>query len=628
MKVTQKTKKVTQEGWFSFPHCRAAAVLSVLLISHLFVSGQQNLPDTIRIEEVVVTGTRTEVARKNVPLTISTVSQEEIGLSNESAVLPVLSHRIPGLFVTEKGVTGFGVAQGSAGQISMRGVGGTAPNTQVLVLIDGHPQFQGLFSHPLPDAYVSSDIEKVEVIRGPASILYGSNAMAGAINLITKKQHKEGFSGKAKVSYGSFNTQKYMASGGLKEGPFSIFASVNHNRTNGHRDSSAFKITNGFIKAGYNASENISIMADFNIADFTSEDPGSIYDPAFFGIDILRGKTSLSVKNDFNNTEGGLIAFYNFGDHQFTDGWKSNDYHAGVSLYQGLQLFQGNRITLGADYKTVGGIANKGMAADEWQRVWDLAGYSYVQQTLFEKLTLSAGLRLENNSMYGLETIPQTGFSFHPNNQTTFKGSWSKGFRSPSLMELYLYAPNPDLEPENLSNYEIGITRNSANRKIRAGLTLFIIEGKNLIEVRPNDDGPPPVIRRNVGSFSNKGVEAEFSWQATRHLNFSSNYSYIHLDKPRLAAPKHQFYFEGSFSKNRFRANLAFQQIADLYTKTEGDTPVTESYSLANLMLSYQLNKNFEVYISGKNLLDQEYSINYGYPMPGATVFTGFNINF
>jgi outer membrane cobalamin receptor len=608
--------------------------LKELLIPAAFVlltiSGysQESLKDTIQIDEVVVTASRIEVSRKNVPLTVSSVTRTEIELSNESAVLPVLSHRIPGMFVTERGVTGFGVASGSAGQINMRGVGGTAPNTQILVLIDGHPQFQGIFAHPLPDAYVSSDVEKVEVIRGPGSIIYGSNAMAGAINIITKKQKEDGFSGNARLSYGSYNTQKYMASGGFKEGPFSIFASVNHNRTDGHRDTSEFKIVNGFFKAGYQLNSDIDIMADISIADFEAQDPGPFFNEAFFGIDILRGKASLSVKNNFEKVEGGMIAFYNFGNHDLTDGWVSEDYHAGISLYQGLKLFTGNNITLGIDFIKVAGIGSKGLGADEWHSASDMAGYSYIQQTFREKLTLSAGLRLENSSIFGMETVPQAGLSYFISDNTSVKGSFSKGFRNPSLMELYLYAPNPELEPERLLNYELGVSRQSRDRKIRAELTLFLIEAENIIEVMTNDNPPPPEKRQNAGSFTNKGLEMSFNWSLKRNLSISSNYSYLILDKPRLAAPKSQFYIDGTYTKNNFRANIALQQIDGLYINIGDSKLIEESYSLLNIMMSYKFIKNIEFFVSGKNLLDQKYSINYGYPMPGITVFSGVNVAF
>jgi len=600
----------------------------IILLTLMSIVGQTPR-DTVLIEEVVITASRTEISRRNVPVTISTINREQIELSNESAVLTVLSQRIPGMFVTERGITGFGIGSGSAGQISMRGVGGTAPNTQVLVLIDGHPQYQGLFAHPLPDTYVSSDIERVEVIRGPASILYGSNAMAGAINIITRKQAQEGFSGDARVSYGSFNTQKYMASGGLREGRFNIFASINHDRTNGHRDTSDFNIVNGLIKAGYQLNNHLEIVADFSLADFTSEDPGTIYNPAFFGIEIMRGKASLAVKNRYDNLEGGLIGYYNFGRHEFTNDWESEDYHAGISLFQGFGLFAGNRITIGADYKKVAGIANSGVpgAADVWHEVDDWAAYAFMQQTLLNQLILSAGLRLENNSLFGTETVPQLGLSYIATENITLKSSFSKGFRSPTIMELYLFAPNPELRPERLWNYEAGINYTSPDQRWTAELTFFMLDGNNVIQVMPNDIPPPPMKRQNVGSFSNAGMEVEFIWMASSNLSFSGNYSYIDMDKPRLAAPEHQLYLEGTYRIAGFRANLSGQQISGLFTLL-GDEPQQESYTVLNLMTSYRINSIFELFASGKNLLNQEYTINFGYPMPGIHFMTGVNVSF
>ena len=93
-------------------------------------------------------------------------------------------------------------ASGAAGGISIRGIGGS-PNTQMLVLIDGHPQFMGLMGHPLPDAYVASDVERVEVVRGPASILYGTNAMGGVINIITRAVYKRQEQGRPLTLVGS-----------------------------------------------------------------------------------------------------------------------------------------------------------------------------------------------------------------------------------------------------------------------------------------------------------------------------------------------------------------------------------------------------------------------------------------
>ena len=121
---------------------------------------------SISLEEAVITGSTTKVNRANVPMAVSVVNNIQIYSSSESNVLPILNGRVPGLFVTERGVMGFGVAANAAGQISIRGIGGST-TTRVLMLIDGHPQYMGIFGHPLPDAYVASDVERVEVIRGP-----------------------------------------------------------------------------------------------------------------------------------------------------------------------------------------------------------------------------------------------------------------------------------------------------------------------------------------------------------------------------------------------------------------------------------------------------------------------------
>ncbi len=604
-------------------------LLIVILFVLLYSSAEAgDFTDTLQIDEIIITGSRIEVARKNVPITLSTVSREEIELSNETAVLPVLSNRVPGMFVNERGVAGFGVGQGSAGQISMRGVGGSAPNTEVLVLVDGNPQFQGLFAHPFPDAYVSSDVEKVEVIRGPASIIYGSNAMAGAINIITKKQEKDGFSGNARASYGSFNTHKYMAGAGYKQDDFSIFASINYDRTDGHRENMEFNIVNGYVKAEYEMDENINIIADMSFADFISQDPGPEHDLEFFEIDIFRGKASVAVKNSHENFEGGLTGFYNFGVHDFSDGWVSKDYHAGISLYQNMELFNGNTITVGTDYKTVAGKANDGMAADHWIDIYDIAGYAYMKQILLENFIVSGGLRLENNSMFGNEIVPQAGLSYHLQNSTTLKSSLSKGFRSPSLMELFLFLPNPDLKPERLMNYEAGINHNFTEIDLTVEVVVFLIEGKNVIEVVLDENASPPMTRKNTGSFENMGFEVEANWTVSENLSFSSNYSFINTDKPRLTAPKHQLFFESTYNWGDLRGNLIIKQISDLYNFVEDNINKTVDYTLLNIMVSYRFTPHLGMFASGKNILNQKYSINYGYPMPGIHFMSGVNITF
>ena len=99
---------------------------------------------------------------------------------------------------------GYGVSGGAAGGISLRGLSGGS--ARLMVLIDGHPQYAGIFGHPISDAYQSLLADRVEVLRGPASVLYGSNAMGGVINIVTRKMHEDGVRTDLHAGYGSYNT--------------------------------------------------------------------------------------------------------------------------------------------------------------------------------------------------------------------------------------------------------------------------------------------------------------------------------------------------------------------------------------------------------------------------------------
>ena len=152
---------------------------------------KENVNDTIHLEEVVVTATMNKVNLRNVPMSVSIVSAAEIESQLYASPGPLLAEEVPGLFITQRGVMGSGVAAGPAGNMNIRAIGVT-PTTGVLILIDGNPQYMGLMGHPLADSYQSMMTERVEVVRGPASVLYGSNAMGGVINIITKKQREDG----------------------------------------------------------------------------------------------------------------------------------------------------------------------------------------------------------------------------------------------------------------------------------------------------------------------------------------------------------------------------------------------------------------------------------------------------
>ncbi len=584
-------------------------------------------------EEAVVTATGVEIARKNVAPSITVVGRQDLDDSKESAVLNVLNEQVPGLFVSERGVTGYGVADGAAGNIKIRGVGGN-PNTGVLVLIDGSPQYMGLFGHPLPDAYVASDAERVEVIRGPASLMHGSNAMAGAINIITRKMKTDGFGANARLSYGSYNTYKAMGNAGFKKKAFEVFGSINHDYTDGHRENSSFRITNGYLKASVNAGKHIKLTVDGSIADFNTADPGPATNPDSsyltqeHWVDIRRNMFSLSVDNSFTRAEGAVKLFYNSGEHRLYDGFHSQDHNYGLLLYQTFIPVEGSSISAGFDLKNYGGMAEnedammgQGIVFTDTS-LYEMGGYLLYRQQLLKKIIITAGLRLHYQSISGNEWIPQFGLNYLINQNNTVKFTASKGFRNPTIRELFMWQPaNFDLKPERMWNYEMGYITMipSANLKLEAGI--YYQQGSNLIQI----SGVYPAVKyENTGEFTHYGFEFAGSWDPLSFLSLNANYSYLHMDNPIIGAPEQQLYLAALLHWNKVAFKASGMYVHDLYTSIRPEA--IQRYFILNARVSYQVLAFMNIWVSGDNLLDTEYEINYDYPMPGITVFAGIDI--
>jgi iron complex outermembrane receptor protein len=604
----------------------------MLLCIGLYSYARETVKDSVQLEDVVVTGSKFEISRKLIPLSVSQISADNIKQSGHYNVLSTLSAYVPGVFITERNILGFGVATGGSGSINIRGVSinngvGNYPNTQVLVLIDGHPQYQGIFGHPLPDAYVASDVEKVEVIRGPASVLYGSNAMAGAVNIITKKQQTEGLSATVNAVYGSYNTQKYAGTFGFKKDKLSLFVSANHASTDGTRENTDFKISNGYLKAAYELSRHWKITADLSMAQYEANDNGKVSPPAPspipFHIDVLRGKAALSVENKYDKLDGAIKLYHNFGEHDLSDGFKSTDRNSGLMIYQNYRLFDQTHVTAGLDAKQYGGHAidpKPMIPVDTTEIVYELAGYALIHQKLFEFLDLNAGLRFEHNSVFGNEWVPMVGAAARAGETTNFKASVSKGFRSPTVMELYLYAPNAALKPERMMNYELSWLQSYMANRLSTELTAFWVEGENMIQVV----GGTPPKRQNTGTFSNRGIEFAAKYRITNQFNVQANYTFLDMEKKIVAAPKHQFNINLNYQYKMVNFNVAAQHVNTLYASLTPES--IQQFTLFNTRISTKITKQLDVFLAGHNLLNQQYQINDGYPMPGINFHGGLNL--
>lgn len=262
------------------------------------------------LEEVVVTGTRNETDIRHLSQTVSVVNRTTIERSLQPSLLPVLTEQVPGLFTTSRSVMGYGVSNGAAGGISLRGLSGG--NARMMVLIDGHPQYAGIFGHPISDAYQTLLADRVEVLRGPASVLYGSNAMGGVINIVTRKMQKDGIRTDLHAGYGSYNTLETELTNRIRKGRFSSVISGSYNRTDGHRDNMEFEQYGGYAKLGYEVSTYWNAYADVNVTHFNATYPSPVSAPLLEGDQrITRGMASLGVANDYGLTSGALSFFYN-----------------------------------------------------------------------------------------------------------------------------------------------------------------------------------------------------------------------------------------------------------------------------------------------------------------------------
>jgi iron complex outermembrane receptor protein len=275
------------------------------------------------------------------------------------------------------------------------------------------------------------------------------------------------------------------------------------------------------------------------------------------------------------------------------------------------------------DYKNFGGEANQGAAADETKTIEEIGGYVYARQALGEQVTLNAGLRLDHNSAYGDILAPFGGATYQPVEATTLKASVSRGFRSPTVQELYVFSPNPNLNPETVLNYELTLQQKLGGRA-RVELTPYLLTGDNLIQT----EGQFPNVQRiNSGAFTNRGVELAGTYLATDRLTLRGNYSYLDLDQPVLAAPRQQINLNGHYRFNRLGLYMALQHIDQLYTSVMAEE-ATQNYTLLDVRVSYKMTDFLRLHASANNLLDQEYQINNGYPMPGINFFGGLRVNF
>lgn len=588
---------------------------AVVFVFCVAQSGKCEEIDTLKIywmEEIVVTATRTEKAVKDISATVSVITREDIETSNATSCTDILS-TLPGLFVQKTG--SFGRAD-----VDIRGIGDGG--RRIMVLVDGRPVKMGLFGCTITHSLPLDNVERIEVVRGPLSVLYGSDALGGVINIITRKP-TEPKEIDYTISYSTHNTYEHRLCAGGNRGPLSFYATADKQQSDGHLSNSAYDAKNFTVRMGYNLTDNLESILTGKYFEGYKEEPLRATDPDTLVPETWnnyeRGAVDLTLNGKWKSWNGFGKVYHNFGEHNFSDGWHSRDLTNGAVFNASGRFFTGNELTLGAEFRQQGG-ERLSIPEGKWEKI-EYAFFFHDEQNLFKRLTLAFGGRYNTDEIAGGEFCPQVGAVLNLRKGTIFRGSVNKGFRSPQLNELYLFPPSDStLESERVWNYEAGINQELV-KGINIDLVGYIIRGENLIQIEENPQPPPKYKFQNTGKFKFKGAEAGIRAQITQDIEGRVYYTYLDPGEKTKGRPGNKLDLYLKYARNKIALSLNGQYVTDYYADDNKKEPI-DDYFIANTKISYAILDGLRAFLAVDNILNRKYEIYADIPGGGAGLYS------
>jgi outer membrane cobalamin receptor len=576
----------------------------------------------VNVGQVVVTATKTEMEISDVPQATSVITKEEIANTPDRSVAEIIQ-RTAGVEVTQ---------YGPVGAVSLPKIRGSEAG-QVLILLNGrriNDAQSGQFD--LSNLPVSKeDIERIEILRGAASALYGADAMGGVINVITKAPSSIPYT-RASASFGSFGTQEYSLLHQRKLGPLAYGFSLSKEQSRGFRENSdADKWTAGG-EIGYALTPQSEVKLSARMIRKEVGVPGSVAFPDPDDrqkdqntlLDLgYQGKITPQLTLNFKGFHNQYRRTFDPGTQGFSAGapFLHKNYATGGEL-QTTYARGGTHLLTGGVEFIQDRVNSSAIGVHEATRK---AVYLQDEIEMARPLTATIGLRYDSHSIYGDQFNPRAGVVLRLPGDTRLRASAARSFRAPTFDDLFwpedaYTAGNPNLQPEKAWSYELGGEKKFGDRALfkAAGFyrkveDLIIWQMGSDFRFRPN----------NVKTAEIWGVETEMVFYPCKGLSIPLNYTHLYprdanTGEPIIFKPKHM-------------ANAGVEYVTSFGLKTSlrgryvqfyvnETTTLNRDYFLADVKVAYEWkvrqNLKGEAFLSLTNILDRDYQINEGYPMP------------